>query len=131
MQGYVSRSRQLLEDALELDPDLVRALLQLGSWHADVIGQAGPVLARMTHNAEESSAFEHYERVLELAGDDLQVYAEVARGLLRLDSRLDRRDYRARARDLLGRATAIEPRDALERILRDRAARELAQLEND
>lgn len=126
-QGYVSRSRQLLEDVLELDPDMVPALLQLGSWHADVISQAGPMIARMTHNATESSALEHYERVLQLAGDDLQVYAEVARGLLSLD----RGDYRARARDLLSRAVALEPHDAMQRILRDRAVRELAQLEND
>ena len=131
LQGYVSRSRQLLEDALELDPDLVRALLQLGSWHADVIGQAGAMLARMTYSAEESSALEHYERVLELAGDDIQVYGEVARGLLRLDSRLDNQEYRARARDLLGRAVAIEPQNAFQRILHDQAARELAQLEGD
>ncbi|MXZ33432.1 MAG: hypothetical protein F4234_03380 [Gammaproteobacteria bacterium] len=126
-QGLVSRSRELLEDVLELDPDMVPARLQLGSWHADVIGQAGPVIARMTHSATEDSALEHYDRVLELAGDDLGVYAEVARGLLRLD----RDEYRDRAQDLLSRAVALEPQDALERILHDQVVRELAELEND
>ena len=126
-QGYVGRSRQLIEDVLELDPDMVPARLQLGSWHADVIGQAGRFVARMTHGATESSALLHYERALELAGDDLAVYAEVARGLLRLG----RRKHRARVQDLLGRAIALEPQDALERILHDRAVRQLAQLEKD
>ena len=126
-EGYVGRSRDLVEDVLELDPDMVLARLQLGSWHADVVGQAGGFVARLTHGATGKKALQHYERALELAGDDLVVYTEVGRGLLRLG----RRKHGARAQELLGRAVALEPRDALERILHARAAGQLAELERD
>ncbi len=126
-EGYVGRSRDLVEDVLELDPDMVLARLQLGSWHADVVGQAGRLVARLTHGATEKKALQHYERALELAGDDLVVYTEIGRGLLRLG----RRKHGARAQELLGRAVALEPRDAFERILHARAAGQLAELERD
>ena len=124
-EGLVGRSRQLVEDVLELDPDMVHARLQLGSWHADVVAQAGALVARLTHGARAKKALEHYERALETAGDDLVVYAEVSRGLLRLD----RRRHGARAEELLRRAVDIEPRDAHERILHQRAAERLAGLQ--
>lgn len=126
-EGYVGRSRELVEDVLELDPDMILARLQLGSWHADVVAQAGGFVARLTHGAREKKALEHYQRALELAGDDLVVYAEVGRGL----SGLNRRKHGARAQELLGRAVALQPRDAFERILQDRAAGQLAELERD
>ena len=124
-EGLVGRSRELLEDVLDLDPDMVLARLQLGSWHADVVAQAGGFLARLTHGARAGRALENYERALELAGDDLVVYAEVSRGLLRLN----RRKHGARAQELLGRAVALEPRDAFERILHGESADRLAELE--
>lgn len=124
-EGYVGRSRQLVEDVLELDPEMVHARLQLGSWHADVVAQAGALVARLTHGARAKSALEHYERALEMAGDDLVVYAEVSRGLLHLN----RRRHGARAQELLRRAVDIEPRDAYERILHQRAAERLAELQ--
>ena len=124
-EGYVGRSRQLVEDVLALDPDMVHARLQLGSWHADVVAQAGALVARLTHGARAKKALEHYERALAMAGDDLVVYAEVSRGLLHLD----RRRHGARAEELLRRAIDIEPHDAHERILHRQAAERLAELQ--
>lgn len=124
-EGYVGRSRELLEDVLAVDADMVLARLQLGSWHADVVAQAGGFLARLTHGARANRALENYDRALELAGDDLVVYAEVSRGLLRLN----RRKHGARAEELLGRAVALEPRDAFERILHGESAARLAEVQ--
>ena len=126
-EGLVSRSRQLLEDVLALDPDMVLARLQLGSWHADVVAQAGPFVARLTHGARGKNAVEHYERALELAENNLNlvVCAEVSRGLLRLDAR----KHGAWAQELLARAVALSPQDAFERILHQQAVERLAELQ--
>ncbi|MCY4265073.1 MAG: hypothetical protein OXE78_09465 [Gammaproteobacteria bacterium] len=122
-EGYVSRSRQLAEEVLALDSEMVYALLQLGSWHIEVVLKASPLVARITYGASVNNALEHYERALKLAEADIVVYAEVGRGLLSLN----RRKHGTRAKELLRQAADLEPRDAFEGIRRQFAIEKLEE----
>ena len=121
LEGHIRRSRQLAEDTLALDPDMVYALLQLGSWHAEVVDRAGPLVARLTYGARAVQAIEHYERAIELAAEDPVVCAEVGRGLLLLSHRR----HGDRARELLRQAVALQPQDAYAQLRQQQAKQQL------
>lgn len=126
-EGYVGRSRAAIEAALRLDPDMVHSRVTLGSWHADVVAQAGRFVARIAYGATQKAAIENYERALELAPDSKIVQAEVARGLLALG----RREHRIRARELLSSVVGMPSEDAFEQIIHKEAELKLAALESD
>ncbi len=124
-QGFVGGSRETIEAALELDPDLARARLSLASWHADVVAGFGRMLARVTYGATVQAAMHNYERALDLAPDDKFAYYEFARGL----SALGGRKERTRIRELLGQALKLPVRNDFERIIHERATAKLASLD--
>ena len=64
--GYAGRMREAMERAVELAPDMAQAHLSLGAWHANVVAQAGGLMAR-AFGATRKKATEHLERALALA----------------------------------------------------------------
>ena len=124
-RGYARRIREATEEAIRLDPEMGEAHLTLASWHAEIVNRMGRVIAGMTYRASRRDALEHYERALELAPDEIEVYMEYANGLLLLN----RNRGRAQARELLSRGIGIAPRDAYTRILHELAVQQLAALD--
>ena len=124
-EGYASRIRAALDQALALDPDLVAAHLSLGAWHAEIVATLG-LMAGMVYGASEDEALAHYERALALAPASAAANLEYAIGLLTLD---DDEETVARARARLEHALAAPVEDAFGEIVHERAARRLAQLD--
>ena len=124
-QGYVGRSREAIEAVLELDPNMAEARLSLASWHADVVAGVGRFLGRTVYGATVDAAIENYERTLELAPEEKVAHYEFGRGLLAMG----RKSHRARARTLLTRAVELPARNHFDQLIHERAAAELASLE--
>ena len=122
-EGYAGKVRDAIEEALRLDPKMAAAHVSLGAWHAGAVG-AGGFFATLLYGASEEKALAHFKRALELAPRDKVALYEYALGLLSLDAE----GNRARARDLLERATGLPPKDAFERLVHQKALNRLAAL---
>ena len=123
-EGVGGRSLELLQAALERDPDDPVTHVSLGGWHADVVAQ-GFLARAMFKQASREDAVKHYERALELAPDSILVRLEYARRL----PKLDRRGGRERARTLLSEAAATPARDFYDGLLHEEVRQELAALD--
>jgi len=124
-QGFVGGSREAIEAALELDPDMAKALLSLASWHADVVAGFGRMLGRMTYGATVQAATDNYERTLELAPDETVAYVEFACGLAAIGGRKER----PRVRELLNQALELQVHNDFDRIIHERAKAQLESLD--
>ncbi|MCY3672472.1 MAG: hypothetical protein OXH14_15545 [Alphaproteobacteria bacterium] len=122
-RGYAGKIRDSLERALELKPASVKAMTGLAIWHARVVEVAGSFLARITYGAREKSVHELFGRVFEAAPGEKVPLFEYARALRMLDGDMDR------ARDLLRQAMALPAKNAYQRIVDERAAKLLAEIE--
>ena len=122
-EGYASRVRDAVREALRLDPDMAAAHVSLAAWHAGAVSKGGFV-AGLLYGANEEDALAHFERALELAPQDKVVLLEYALGLLSLDTM----GNRAKARDLLERAIRLPQIDAHDRIIHRKAVERLADL---
>ena len=124
-QGYAGRVREAIQNALRLDPHRAAAHLLLAMWHKDIV--ASGLAARLAYGSTKEKAVEHYEQALEIAAgapDEKVVLVEYAECLLRLY----RSRHHKRARELLVRAIGVPSKDALERILHQKAVEQLAAL---
>ncbi len=122
-EGYATKVREAIEEALRLDPKMAAAHVSLAAWHAGALG-AGGFFAALLYGASGEEALAHFKRALELAPRDKVALFEYATGLLSLDAG----GNRAKARDLLERATGLPPEDAFERLVHQKAAERLAAL---
>ena len=82
-KNLAGKIRDLLETALEIDPDHALTHMMLGIWHADVA--ASGFLARTIYGANREDAIHHYERAMELAPDSKILLYEYAMSLPVLD----------------------------------------------
>lgn len=122
-EGYATKVRDAIEEALRLDPKLAAAHVSLGAWHAGALG-AGGFFAALLYGASEEEALAHFKRALELAPRDKAALFEYATGLLSLDAE----ENRARARELLKRAIRLPPKDAFGRLVHQKALNRLTAL---
>ena len=116
-RNYPERIRELVGNALRLDPDMAEAYLSLGMWHAEVVGSVGSFMAGIMYDASERDALAYFEQAMERAPDENVVPYEYALGLLTLDER----EYRNKALALLKRAIETPAKDAYGRIIHERA----------
>ena len=107
-KNLAGRIRDLLDAALEIDPDHALTHLMLGIWHADV-ATAG-FLARTIYGANRENAVHHFERAMELAPDSKILMYEYAISL----PELDEDGGVEAAREMLEKALALPVRDAHE-----------------
>ena len=122
-EGYATKVRDAIEEALRLAPDLAAAHVSLAAWHAGAVG-AGGFFAGLLYGASEEEALAHFERALELAPRDKALLFEYALGLLSLDAG----ENRAKARGLLERAISLPPKDAFGRLVHQKAVERLAAM---
>ncbi len=124
--GYAGLTRDAMDNALALDPDMVPALLSLGAWHAEIVAAAGSLMAGMMYDADEEQSLAAFEKAYALAPESNGVNLEYAIGLTLLDD-----DYCPQARDLLNAAATLPANNAYEEIVTDQAKLRLAELECD
>ncbi len=122
---YVGQVRDGIEKALELDPTSVEATYSLGSWHAGVVDGAGRIVARVAYGATGKNAIAYFDRALELGPQVKEAHYEYAKWLLAINPKLNPE----RARELLNQAIKLPSKDAVDRILHEKAVRRLAQLD--
>ena len=89
-KNLAGKIRDLLQAALDIDPEHALTHLMLGIWHADVA--AAGFLARRLYGANREQAVHHYERALELEPESKILLYEYGISLPGLDE--DRRDGR-------------------------------------
>ena len=125
-KGYADKIRDVVEDALQLNPEMPEAHLSMGMWHSEVVSSLGSFMADMMFGADEDEAIEFYERALKGAPEEKIVPLEYAIGLLDLDDD----DYREQARKLLQRAIDLPAKDAYDDLVHQKAVETLAALDS-
>jgi tetratricopeptide (TPR) repeat protein len=111
-QGLGGKVKDALERTLVLQPEHAEAHAALGTYHAEVVGKVGGMLARLTYGASKDQALEHYDRALALHPHSAIVRIEYANGMLLLfgNRRLDD------ATRLYVEASKLESCDAMEKL---------------
>jgi hypothetical protein len=125
-EGYAGLTRDAMDKALALDPDLVPALLSIGAWNAEIVSAAGSLMASMLYDADEEGSLAAFEKAYALAPEHNGVNLEYAIGLTLLDD-----DYCPQARELLTAAATLPANNAYEDIVTEQAKMRLAELECD
>ncbi|HKJ16473.1 MAG TPA: hypothetical protein VJ984_03925 [Xanthomonadales bacterium] len=111
-QGFATKIRESLENALQLEPDHAEAHTAMGLYHSEIIDKMGKMIGSMTYGASESAALEHLETAIGLTPDAPIAHIEYANGLYLLygDKKLDE------VSELYVKASEMTPRDAMERL---------------
>lgn len=117
-------SRQILDRALDIEPDNPWALASLGGWNLEIAKRAPLGVGRLMFGATRAKGIKAYERALWVAPDNVVIRYEYGLALLWLDSDADR----PRAAAVLSGAIALKTDDAYGRFLQHRAGRLLALL---
>ncbi|MDP6952644.1 MAG: hypothetical protein QGF53_07765 [Alphaproteobacteria bacterium] len=125
--GYAELIRDAMNKALALDPEMVPALLSVGTWHAEIVAAAGSLMAGIMYDADEEQSLAAYEKAYALAPEHNGVNLEYAIGLILLDDD----DYCAQTRELLTAAITLPADNAYEEIVVDQAKMRLAELDCD
>lgn len=126
-RGYARKVRAAFEEALRHDPQLAKAHVSLGAWHAEIVSKMGRFVAGITYGASRREALAYFEQAAELAPDDIVVLLEYANGLLLLG----RNRNREQTRELLTSAVNLPPKNAYDRIVHEQAVERLTALESE
>lgn len=120
-QGLGGKVKRSLEHTLRLAPDHAEAHTALGMFHAEVIGQVGAMVAKVTYGANRDEAIRHFENALRLHPESAVAKMEYGNGLLLLfgDKRV------GDATRLYEEAADAVPVDAMERLDVEQAKAEL------
>ena len=92
-KGIATRVKIYLDKALDLDDNNIIANLSKGLWHAEIVNQAGQVLARGMYGAKSETARMHFSKVINLNSsddsNDIAVLYELSYGYLLLGEEKD------------------------------------------
>jgi tetratricopeptide (TPR) repeat protein len=121
-QGLGGKVRASLARALELEPEHAEAHTASGLFHAEIIDKVGALAGRLSYGASRDQALRHFDTALRLHPDSPIAHLEYARGLRLLAGK----EKAAQVRRLLEQATQLDAADAMERLDREAAVRELA-----
>ena len=123
-KGLGPKVRDAAQRCLELQPNHAEGHVTLAGWHAEIVDKVGGMLAGLSFGAKKDLAEEHYEQALALAPGSPVPYIEKASGLLLMygDSSKDE------ALQLLQKAVALDPADAMQTLDIAKARKTLAEL---
>jgi len=110
--GLGTQVRGALEKTIALAPHHADAHLALANFHAEVIHKVGELIGGMTYGARKDVGLALYQSAMVLNPDSAITLAEYANGLLMLEGE----PAASEATQLLERAAAFEPLDAMERL---------------
>ena len=92
-EGIATRVKKYLDKALTLNDNNIIANLSKGLWHAEIVNQAGKVLASAVYGAKSETARMHFSKVINLNSndnsDDIAVLYELSYGYLLLGEKKD------------------------------------------
>ena len=123
-KGMAGKVKRAVTKVLEMQPQHPEALTVLAAWNAEIVGQVGSVLARMTYGASSDAAREKYQQAIGLAPDYIPLRTEYAAGLLKLD----RNANRNLAMEQLHKAMELKPQDAISELEQDKARQMLDEI---
>ncbi len=121
---YGNKTFEAIDAAIRLAPDYSLAHLNLGRWHAGIIGKVGGLIARTMFKARRKHATTAFEQAERLGPASKYMHYSIALGL----ADLNRGKYRDMIRDRLMQSLEFAPQDAYEQILHDQAQKHLEQL---
>ena len=88
-EGVAARVKKYLDKALALDNNDVIANLSKGIWHAEIVNQAGTILAKGVYGAKAESARMHFNKVINLNSNEIAILYELSYGYLLLSEKKD------------------------------------------
>ncbi|MBB5019698.1 tetratricopeptide (TPR) repeat protein [Chitinivorax tropicus] len=120
-EGLAGKIKEALDKTLALAPDHAEAHIAYGSYHAEIVGKVGGMMAGLTYGASKDKAVSHFERALALMPDSAVAKIEYANALISLfgNKKMDQ------ATQLYNEAAEAASADAMERLDQQRAADEL------
>ena len=119
-QGLGGQIKDNLDKAIRLDPQYANALVALGLWHAEIVGQGVAFL----YGADPTKGLAAFNRAIKLEPKAIIHHVEFARGLMLIDAGKNKGEAIAQ----LEIAVTLTPRDAAEKLDLERAKRDLAAL---
>lgn len=123
-KGLGPKIRDAAQRCLELRPEHAEGHATLAGWHAEIVDKVGGMLAGLSFGAKKDLAEEHYDRALALAPTSPVPPIEKAAGMLLMYGESSRDE----AMQLLQKAVALEPADAMQWLDIERARKTLADL---
>jgi hypothetical protein len=121
-KGYAEEAKHQLDAALASSPNDAWALAAVGSWHIEIVRNAGPTLARWLFDARLDSGKEYYSKAFAAEPDNLVIRYQYALTL----AAYNLADYQKDVEAELARAVACTPNSAYENFAKGRA-RELLE----
>jgi tetratricopeptide (TPR) repeat protein len=121
-KGYADEAKRQLDVALASSPNDAWALAALGSWHIEIVRNAGPTLARWLFGARFDSGRDYYAKAFAVEPDNLVIRYQYALTL----AAYNLADYRKDVEAELARAVACTSSSAYEIFAKGRA-RELLE----
>ena len=123
-KGLGPKIRDAAQRCLELQAEHAEGHATLAGWHAEIVDKVGGMLAGLSFGAKKDLAEEHYDRALALAAMSPVPCIEKASGLVLMYGESSREE----ATQLLQKAVALEPADAMQALDIEKARRTLAEL---
>lgn len=125
-ENYAKQTRDAIEHALRIDPQMAAAHISMGRWHTGIIDRIGRLMGRTLFGARKKDALQHFDQAAALNQQSKANNLSLAIGLIELDQ--DK--YSDRAHELLKQAAELPINDAYEKILHGRIIEKLTVLEN-
>jgi hypothetical protein len=116
---YPEQAKEAIDRALAVAPDDSWSLAAAGTWHIEVVRNAGSLLARALYGASVKMGEDYLRRAVAAEPEDLVIRLQHALLLSGLDLDTNKEEVIAE----LAAATRTEPRTAYERAIEVRAAR--------
>lgn len=113
--GYLSETRDTLEQLQQQYPQRALYPAMLGGLHAGVVERVGSFIGRVTYGSSESAALQAFSQALELESDLPVILNEYAKALIRLDEE----EYADQIRQVLQRCAELPVYSAEEALNRD------------
>lgn len=125
LDGSPSEAKAAIDRAMALDPQSPWAHAVFGGWHAEIVANAGPLLARQTFGASRKEAKTEFETAITLEPNNPVLHYEYAMALQRMDYVEDR----ALLCLHFHTAASLSGRDALERAITEKARNKVCSLQ--
>ncbi len=123
-KGYAKIAKRHLKRAKKTGPDNAWTHALYGAWHSEIAVHAPGFIAFVYYRASKSKAVRYFERAIDLAPDNPVLLAEYGNAILMIDWK----NNRGKARELYEKSLAIEPKNAFEKLVRERTRRSLGRL---
>ena len=123
--NYAKQTREAIEKALRIDPQMSAAHISMGRWHTGIIDRIGRLMGRTLFGARKKDALQHFDQAYELNQQSKTNNLSLSIGLIELDQ--DK--YSDKVHKLLKQAAELPIKDAYEKIIHDRIIEKLTALD--